>query len=104
MASQLPVQQDLLNMSAEDLLYEVMESMTKPQLDALKKDIDDEIELRKFKEKKIKQIRLDISKETEKILQQAKLKIGKSKHVVESEEDDEDEVIEAKPRRRNNKK
>ena len=95
--------QDPMTMSPEDLLYEVMDEMNKSQLEELKKDIEDEIELRKYKEKRVRQIKLEIGKETDKILAQAKLRIGKSKHLPDQISEDEDEVIEVKPKRKSRK-
>lgn len=90
-------------LSNEDLLYLVIDKMSKPELDQLHKDIEEEIELRKFKEKRLRQVKLEISKETDKLITQAKLKINKAKHVV-LDDDEEDEVIEPRQKRRSGKK
>jgi hypothetical protein len=87
----------LPNMSNEDLLYLVMDSMTKNDLELLKKDIEEELELRKYKDKRVKQIKLEIMKETEKILAQSKKKTAK-KEELESESESEEEDVKPKKR------
>lgn len=84
--------QEPVQMSHEDLLYSAMNGMNKEQLELLRRDIDDEIELKKFKDKRVKQIKLDIEKETQKLLMQAKLKLNRNKNLQVEESDDDDNI------------
>ena len=54
-------QQLQMSLSNEDLLYNAMDTMSKNDLEVLRKDIDEEIELRKYKESRVKKMKQDLA-------------------------------------------
>lgn len=92
-----PLQMPLSN---EDLLYNAMDTMSKNDLEVLRKDIDEEIELRKYKESRVKKMKQDLAMEQNKLLAKFKMDLQKQKLDLDDfSDDDEDEVIESKPKR-----
>lgn len=83
-------------MTNEELLYSVLDKMTKPQLEEMRQNIDEEIELRKFKESRIKKIKADIERETNRMIAKYKsdYEHAKSEYLdFDSEEEEEDDEI-----------
>jgi hypothetical protein len=91
-----------LKVTPEDLLYEVMDGLNEAELKLLMKDIQEEIELRKYKADRVKKMKQDLDKEFEKMIKKNTEKINAKKSIIDSsdEEDTEDEKPMKKPRGR----
>jgi len=88
-----PEQLQNLQPTAEDLLYEVIDEMTESQLKVLMKDIQDEIELRKYKATRVKKMKDDLDKEFEKLLKKNNDKAKKPTYEEESDEEPQKKPI-----------
>jgi hypothetical protein len=98
---------DQPKLNPEDLLYAAIDTMSKPELELLRKDIDEEIELRKYKDDRIKRMKMELNKEQTRLIAKFKMDLEKQKMDIAELSSDEDEIVEVKPkqqRRRNNKK
>lgn len=90
-----------IQLSSEDLLYNAMDTMSKNDLEVLRKDIDEEIELRKYKESRVKKMKQDLAIEQNKLLNKFKMDLQKQKmDVADYSDSDEDEIIEIKPKQK----
>ena len=99
-----------IKISPEDMLYSAIDIMSHADLLLLRKDIDEEIELRKFKEDRVKRMKAELVKEQTRLITKFKMDLEKQKNDITDDisDEDEDEVVESKPKRaprkRNGKK
>jgi hypothetical protein len=91
-------------LSYEEMFYGMIDEMTKMELLNVKKDIEEEIALKEFKEKRVRQIKLEIIEEEKYLMAQSKAKLVKANKKPIVSESDSDEIIETKRKRSPKKK
>lgn len=94
----------------EELLYCVMDTLSKPDLENLFKAFTEELELRKYHDERVKKMKQDLEKEKNRLINRFKMDLEKEKQMAildihsESEEDSEDEIIPSKIQQKKTKK
>jgi hypothetical protein len=103
--NQLPTNQQInqQHLSAEELLYQVIDNMNFIELEALKKNIEEEIGLRKFKISRVNEMKKQLEDEYDELFAKHNKKIGKMtaakappKSAIVYNDSDDDDVIPAK--------
>jgi Phosducin len=98
--NQLPTNQQInqQHLTPEELLYQVIDNMNILELELLKKNLEDEIGLRKYKITRVNEMKKQLEDEYDKLFEKHNVKITKltkPKPIV-FDDSDEDEVVSKK--------